>query len=324
MWVNFTELARKAILLAQNEANQNRSDSVCVGHLICGVLSCEDETIEFDFGDEMSQDAMDAPSGFVARLMQVNRVDVPCLNTQLKKLMAQNEGVEGVEPKLTKNAKRVLERAANEARRARSKYIGPEHLLLGALRFNSPVATLLSEHNLDLATVRDQLIRGEKVLPEYGKIISDELQIVLENSRREATLSSCGCIYNAHLLLCILNDSELRALLQRRNVQTEALQTNLQARLISDSEVAQAKPKYSDGAKRVLDLARQAAFDNESPTISPKHLFFVLAQPRRSWRQWRDLVKPPHANDIAVEIVLRDLPQNLRFRLHFFADVKTD
>jgi ATP-dependent Clp protease ATP-binding subunit ClpC len=47
---------------------------------------------------------------------------------------ASGETSTGTEPKLTPKAKRVLELAADEARRMRHNYIGTEHLLLALLR----------------------------------------------------------------------------------------------------------------------------------------------------------------------------------------------
>ena len=323
MWQKLTELSRKAILIAQNQAEENRSDSVCVAHLTYGVLSCEIETMEFDFGNEMSRDEQNAPCGVVKRLMRINDVDVFQLSAQLKALMTHDDGVEGVEPRLTRIAKRVLELAANEARRAKSNYIGPEHLLLGALRFNSPVAALLNEHNLVLATVRVQLNHQERILPEPDKIVSDELQTVLENSQREAMLSGCGQVYSAHLLLAVLGDESVNRLLQRCGTDITILQERVKSRLVSDRATAASQTKYSRVAKRVLDLARQKANSDLSLEVRSLHLLMALSQRERSLAsRCRNLIEPAHANENLNEFWRHVSVENLRENLPFSVDEK--
>jgi ATP-dependent Clp protease ATP-binding subunit ClpA len=65
----------------------------------------------------------------------------------------------GAEPKLTPKAKRVLELAADEARRMRHNYIGTEHLLLALFREKDEIAAgVLRKLGLNLEKVRMQLI----------------------------------------------------------------------------------------------------------------------------------------------------------------------
>jgi ATP-dependent Clp protease ATP-binding subunit ClpC len=70
--------------------------------------------------------------------------------------------------RFTEPAGIVPDLGREEAEGREQWYIGPEHLLIGLLREgDNPAATLLRQHGLDLATVRDGIDRlvGQGVLP---------------------------------------------------------------------------------------------------------------------------------------------------------------
>ena len=138
MWQRFTERARRVILLAQEEAGELRSEFVGTEHLLLGLLS-EDEGV----------------AGQVLRKMNVS------LNETRKKIRAQSDQSppsEG-EPKLTPQAKRILELAADEAREMRHNYIGTEHLLLALLRERDGLAArTLRDFGLNIEQTRSAIM----------------------------------------------------------------------------------------------------------------------------------------------------------------------
>lgn len=314
MWQEFTELARKAILSGQQEAVQRDSSDVDVLHLLIG-------TVRVDY-DENWQNGI----GLVSRMLTTNGVDAQSLYAHIAaRLPPQLINKTDVgDPRLTREAKRVLEVAAQTARRMRSNYIGPEHLFLAVLQVPQG-AFLLDDFGLDADDMQRQLsdwLRSPRPTPET-KTISDELQIVLENSRREATLSGCGHVYNAHLLLAALSDESMQTLLERCEINPKTLQERIKSRLISDCETAAGQIKYSRGAKRVLDLARREADNDSSFEMQPSHLLLALSQPERGLpSRWRNLLQPSHANENLTE-VLRDVStQDLRENLSLSTDEK--
>ena len=315
MWQNFTELARKAILLGQQEAVQRATSNVDVLHLLIG-------TVRVDYDDNWQNGI-----GLVSRMLTTNGVDAQSLYAHIAaKLPPKNTNqTDAEDPRLTRDAKRVLEVAARTAQRMRSNYIGPEHLFLAVLQVPQG-AFLRDDFGLDAGDMQRQLgdwLRSPRPAPQ-AKTISDELQIVLKNSRREATLSGCGHVYSAHLLLTVLNDESVKTLLQRCEINPHSLHERIKSRLISDCETAASQNKYSRGAKRVLDIARREADNDSSLEMQPSHLLLALSQFEHGLpSRWRNLLQPSHANENLSE-VLRDVPtQVLRKNLSLSTDETT-
>ncbi len=139
MWQRFSERARKAILLGQEEAQRMGSSRVDTEHLLLG-LAREQEGVAAQVLDKMG-----------ASLIKV-RAEVE------KHPPAFPPEPPSAEPKLTPRAKRVLELAADEARRMKHNYIGTEHLLLALLREKDGVAArVLRSLGLTLETGRTKV-----------------------------------------------------------------------------------------------------------------------------------------------------------------------
>jgi ATP-dependent Clp protease ATP-binding subunit ClpC len=140
MWQRFTERARRVILLGQEEASKMNSGHVGTEHLLLGLVR-ENE-------------------GVAAQVL--TKMDVSLQRVRQEVEAEAQTGTEenaGGEPKLTPKAKRVLELAADEARRMRHNYIGTEHLLLALLREKDGLAaTVLRRLGLNLEKARMQVI----------------------------------------------------------------------------------------------------------------------------------------------------------------------
>jgi ATP-dependent Clp protease ATP-binding subunit ClpA len=65
-------------------------------------------------------------------------------------------------------AKRALELALREAIRLGHRWIAPEHLLLGLLRLDGMSSRLLRAQDIDVAGLRDDVVRGLEELRERG------------------------------------------------------------------------------------------------------------------------------------------------------------
>jgi ATP-dependent Clp protease ATP-binding subunit ClpC len=138
MWQRFTERARRVVLLGLQEGEKMGSEHVGTEHLLLGLVS-ENE-------------------GVAAKVLQKMGVS---LQKVRQEIAAEAEpGTERIvtEPKLTLEAKRVLELAADEARNFNHNYVGAEHLLLGLLREEGQAAKVLLKMGLDLEAARNQVM----------------------------------------------------------------------------------------------------------------------------------------------------------------------
>ncbi len=139
MWQRFTERARRVILLGQEEAGKMNSAHVGTEHLLLGLVR-ENE-------------------GVAAQVLQKMGVNLQKVRGEIESEVETGEGSNAPEPKLTPKAKRVLELAADEARRMRHNYIGTEHLLLALLREKDGLAAkVLRKLGLDLEKTRTRVM----------------------------------------------------------------------------------------------------------------------------------------------------------------------
>ena len=121
MFNRFTERARRAILLAREEAKRLDHDYLGTEHLLLGLIG-EGE-------------------GVAAVALQNLDVDLEQVRQEVEKTVGRGGGslFLGQIP-FTPRAKKVLELAVTEARALGHNYIGTEHLLLGLVREGEGVA----------------------------------------------------------------------------------------------------------------------------------------------------------------------------------------
>lgn len=142
MWQRFTEMARKAVFYAQEEAEKYGEGYVSTEHLLLGLLR-EEENVACRVLDQLgvSREALRAEIE-----MALPRGDLrPCQDMTL-----------------TPRAKRVIDLAYDEARGIGNNYIGTEHLLLGLVREVSGLAgRVLAKLGVELDTFRDQVVEEQ-------------------------------------------------------------------------------------------------------------------------------------------------------------------
>ena len=97
--------------------------------------------------------------GVAAQVLTKMGVSLGKVRTEIEGEVQPGSDPQSGEPKLTPKAKRVLELAADEARRMRHNYIGTEHLLLALLREKDGLAaTVLRRLGLNLEKARAQVM----------------------------------------------------------------------------------------------------------------------------------------------------------------------
>ena len=141
------------------------------------------------------------------------------------------------EPKLTPKAKRVLELAADEARRMRHNYIGTEHLLLALLREKDELAaTVLHRLGLNLKDARAQVLEylgsdvSTPVEPPVDHFdIAPAVWQLLDEAAQESREQGAAQTEVVHLLFAMCRaDSESAQHLQAYGVDTARLLERLQ------------------------------------------------------------------------------------------------
>ena len=118
----FTERARKSLLIAQEEAMRLNHTHVGTEHLLLGLITLRDST--------------------AARVLGNLAVDLPTARKAVEFIVGHGGRRLGEEVGLTTGSKKAIEFAVNEARRARHGHIGTEHLLLGLLDESEGIASV--------------------------------------------------------------------------------------------------------------------------------------------------------------------------------------
>lgn len=143
--MRLTERGQKVLRLAQSEANKSGELAVGTEHILLGLIT--------------------EGQGVAAKALQSMGVDQNHVRQGIEKLIGGGENrpsampPSGQEVVLTPRAKKVLELAADEARRMGVGYVGTEHILLGVLREGEGVAArLLNSMGLTTDKMRLQIL----------------------------------------------------------------------------------------------------------------------------------------------------------------------
>jgi len=145
MFQRFTDRARRAVHLAQEEARLLRHDCVGTEHLLLGLLY---------EGEGVAAKALES--------LGISREDV---RGQVEEIIGHGQGSRPGHIPFTRRAKKVLELSLREALALGHHYIGTEHLLLGLLREGEGIAAqVLTRLGADHAPVQERvlsILRGE-------------------------------------------------------------------------------------------------------------------------------------------------------------------
>ncbi len=140
LFARFTERARNAVALAEDEARALKHRYVGTEHILLGLLREEDS--------------------LAARVLESLGVTLDEVRAQVARIVGR--GDEGTRRQLpfTPRTKTVLERALREALSLGHNYIGTEHILLGLVRENEGVAArILLDFDADAEKIRNAVVR---------------------------------------------------------------------------------------------------------------------------------------------------------------------
>jgi ATP-dependent Clp protease ATP-binding subunit ClpC len=141
MYENFTDPARRVLVLAQEEARALDHHYLGTEHILLGLVAEADNV--------------------GAEVLENLGILVAAVRAQVEEIIGHGDdatGPVGQQP-FTPRAKKVLELSMREAQQLGHSYLGPEHLLLGLVREGEGVAAqVLIKLGADLSSVREQVL----------------------------------------------------------------------------------------------------------------------------------------------------------------------
>ena len=139
MFERFTERARRAVVLAQEEARKLDHGYIGTEHLLLGLI-CEGE-------------------GVAAKALESLGISLTTVREQVVARVGRGQRPPSGHIPFTERAKRVLELSLRESGQLGHRYIGTEHVLLAIIREGDGVAAqVLTGLGADLDRVRQQVI----------------------------------------------------------------------------------------------------------------------------------------------------------------------
>lgn len=146
MFKRYTEKAKKAIMIAQEEAVNLNHDYIGTEHILIGLIKEEE--------------------GIASQVLKQLGVNVDKVVEEVERLVGKGEYQQVGEVAFTPRAKKVLELASQEASQLKNNYIGTEHILLGLIKEGSGVAVrILTDLGINLDNVYSEIM---KVLVDSG------------------------------------------------------------------------------------------------------------------------------------------------------------
>jgi ATP-dependent Clp protease ATP-binding subunit ClpC len=136
----FTDRARRAVVLAQEEARMLNHDYIGTEHLLLGLVREHD--------------------GVAAKALASLDISLEAVRRQVEEIVGQGHAAPTGHIPFTPRSKKVLELSLREALQLGHNYIGTEHILLGLVREGEGVATqVLVQLGANLSGVRETVIQ---------------------------------------------------------------------------------------------------------------------------------------------------------------------
>jgi ATP-dependent Clp protease ATP-binding subunit ClpC len=199
MFERFTDRARRAIVLAQDEARDLGHPFIRPDHLALGLTRSE---------------------GLATQALEEFGVTYAGTRDRVLVALPAGEALTGERLPFTPEAKKALELSLREALRIKHSYIGTEHLLLGLLRLDDRLAAELYQVDADLLRTRvSQLASG---VPGERNLRSPALHMALGRAQGDA---GDAAVTTGQLLAAIAADADSQGaqVLKRVGVSADSL-----------------------------------------------------------------------------------------------------
>lgn len=140
MFKRYTEKAKRAIMIAQEEAINLNHDYIGTEHILIGLIKEEE--------------------GVASQVLRQLGVNVDKVVEEVERLVGKGEYQQVGEIAFTPRAKKILELASQEASQLKNNYIGTEHILLGLIKEGSGVAVrILADLGINLDNVYSEIMK---------------------------------------------------------------------------------------------------------------------------------------------------------------------
>ena len=140
MFERFTDRARSAVRLAQEEARLLGHKHIGTEHVLLGLLG--------------------EPEGIGARALTALGISLEAARADVERIAGRGEGTPPGHIPFSRRAKKVLELSLREALKLKHNYIGTEHIVLGLVREGEGLAArILVESGADLPAIRREVMR---------------------------------------------------------------------------------------------------------------------------------------------------------------------
>jgi ATP-dependent Clp protease ATP-binding subunit ClpC len=203
MFERFTDRARRAVVLAQEEARLLDHNYIGTEHILLGLLS-EGE-------------------GIAAQALRSLGIDLDRVRHEVEEIIGRGTS-SSVGPNIpfTPRSKKVLELSLRESMLLDHDYIGTEHILLGLVREGEGVAAqVLVKLGAKLDRVRAKVLEllaggvseSPTRRPASGGAVSEALVELMERARRQAEVAGETAVGPVHLFRAAAEDPELRRLM---------------------------------------------------------------------------------------------------------------
>ncbi len=246
----FTEPARRALTLAQEEALRLKHNFIGSGHLLLGLLREND--------------------GVASRALAELGVKLDQARSGVEFMIGRGSRAIAEDVGLTTGAKKAIELAVDEARLLQHDHIGTEHLLLGLIRHGEGTAVrVLESLGVSPHRARKQVLQLLSILVEQATIIDGKAiaaEVRAEAKERADRLHERGITPGLALVLVGENPSSLSYVRSKGDAAE-------QAGIYSDMFQFAENTKQQTLLSRILDLNEDGRFHGILVQLPlPKHL----------------------------------------------------
>jgi ATP-dependent Clp protease ATP-binding subunit ClpB len=185
----FTIKAQEAVQQAQQIAAQNGQQAIETGHLLKGVLEVDENVLPY--------------------LLKKLSVNTPALVAALESIVKGYPKVSGASPYLSNSAQTALTKATSLMQEMKDEFVSIEHIALGILAGNDPVARLLKDSGLndkDMRAAVAELRKGARVTSQTSEDTYNALNKYAKNLNELARSGKLDPV--------IGRDEEIRRVLQ--------------------------------------------------------------------------------------------------------------
>ena len=188
----YTDRAKRVLMFAQEESRRFNHNYIGTEHLLLGLVRVD--------------------KGPAAKALNGMGVDLAKVRSAVEFIVGRGERAEVGDISLTPHARKVIELAAEEARRLGHNYIGTEHLLLGLVAEGEGMATGILEslgaHPSALRSGLEFVVRRRKRADETRLGFTPGANKALGLAAEEARRLGHSEIGTGHLLLGLVREGE--------------------------------------------------------------------------------------------------------------------